>query len=143
MKALWGVATDTTPSPEVVRREVLVDEAQVRRYYDVVHAPPASDRDYVMHEVWTQDEATGAVTMQFGSVDDPRKPVTSSLVRFGKVEGTVSAAPRAGGGSALTYRVYTDLGGALPAWLTKGAQREAARKFILEIRRRAEKAPDK
>jgi hypothetical protein len=139
MKALWGVATDTTLSPEVVRREVLLDEAQTRRYYDVVHAPPASDRDYVVHEHWAEDDA-GVITMPFGMVDDARKPVTPALVRFGKVEGTVTASPRPEGGASLTYVIFVDLGGALPAWLTRGPQREAARKFVLELRRRAEKA---
>jgi hypothetical protein len=38
----------------------------------------------------------------------------------------------------VTYEVYTELGGSLPAWLTKGAQRDAARTFVLEIRERAE-----
>ena len=141
IKALWGVASDTTPSPEVVHREVLIDEAQVRRYYDVVHPPPAADRDYVMHESWAEDEATGAVAMRFASVSDPRKPVTEALVRFGRVEGSFTASPRPDGGSAITYLIFTDLGGAIPAWLTRGAQRDAARKFVLEIRRRAEKAP--
>jgi len=141
LKALWGVATDTSPSPEVKRREVLLDEAQQRRYYDVVHPPPASDRDYVMHEHWAEDEATGSITMRFGTVTDERKPVTPAYVRFGKVEGEVSAQKRPTGGSQLTYVIFTDLGGTIPAWLTRGAQREAARKFVLEIRRRAEKAP--
>ena len=137
IKALWGVAQDTTPSPEVVRRDVLIDEAQVRRYYDVVHPPPASDRDYVMHETW--DEVAGVTALHFESVSDPSKPVSRDLVRFGKVAGSFSAAPRPDGGSALTYVIFTDLGGSIPAWLTRGAQRDAAKKFVLEIRRRAEK----
>jgi hypothetical protein len=141
IKALWGVASDTSTSPEVKRREVLVDEAQERRYYDVVHPPPASDRDYVMHERWAEDEATGNITMRFVTVSDERKPVTSAYVRFGKVEGEVSAQKRPTGGSELTYVVFMDLGGSMPAWLTRGAQRDAAKKFLLEIRRRAEQGP--
>jgi hypothetical protein len=136
IKALWGVATDSSASPEVVRREVLLDEARERLYYDVVHPPPASDRDYVMHETWAED--AGVTTLHFVTVSDPRKPVTKDLVRFGRVAGSFSAAPRAGGGSTLTYVIFTDLGGSIPAWLTRGAQRDAAKKFALEIRRRAE-----
>jgi hypothetical protein len=142
MKALWGVATDRSASPEVIRREVLLDEERARTYYDVVHAPPASDRDYVMHEEWTEDDRQ-VVTMNFATVNDPGKPVTSALVRFGKITGRLTAAPRAEGGSDLTYVIFTDLGGDIPAWLTRGAQREAARKFVLEIRRRAEEEPKK
>jgi hypothetical protein len=142
MKALWGVATDSSSSPEVVRREVMLDEEHARTYYDVIHAPPASDRDYVMHEEWAEDERQ-VVTMNFATLNDPSKPVTKALVRFGKIVGSFTAAPRAAGGSDLTYVVYTDLGGDIPAWLTRGAQREAARKFVLEIRRRAEEEPKK
>lgn len=144
MKSLWGVASDHSASPEVIRRTVLLDEAQARRYHDVIRAPPATDRDYVMHQVWSEDAATGAVTARFWSVDDPRAPVSPELVRFGTSRGTVSAAPADAGGSTLTYVVFTDLGGALPAWLARGPQREAARRFLLEIRRRAEApgAPD-
>ena len=81
--------------------------------------------------------------MNFATVNDPGKPVTSALVRFGKVTGRFTAAPRAEGGSDLTYVIFTDLGGDIPAWLTRGAQREAARKFVLEIRRRAEEEAKK
>jgi len=137
MAALWGKATDSSPSPEVVKRDVLLDEAQERRYYDVVHAPPASDRDYVMHERWAEDEG-GTITMHFATLTDERKPITAARVRFGKVAGTATIAPAPGGGSAITYVVFTDLGGTIPAWLTRGAQREAAKKFVLEIRHRAE-----
>lgn len=142
LKTLWGAASDTSTNPEVVRREVLIDEERERRYYDLVHAPPASDRDYVMHKQWTEDERQ-VITMTFASVSDPKKPVTKELVRFGKVKGSFSAAPLASGGAELTYVIFTDLGGALPAWLTRGAQRESARKFVLELRRRAEDASRK
>ena len=78
--------------------------------------------------------------MRFWTVDDPKRPASEALVRFAKVSGSVSATPRPGGGSTLRYVVFTDLGGSLPAWITVGPQRDAARAFLLEIRRRAEKA---
>lgn len=137
LKALWGKAADTSANPEVVRREVLIDEEKVRRYWDLVRAPPASDRDYVLHKEWAEDERK-AITMTFTTVDDPKKPPSKDLVRFGKVAGRFVAAPRPSGGSELTYVIFTDLGGAIPAWLTRGAMRESARKFVLELKRRAE-----
>jgi hypothetical protein len=135
---LWSTASDLAFSPLVVRRDVLLDEPQVRRYHDVVHAPPAGDRDYVAHETWSEDEATHVVSMRFEAVDDPRSPVTAELVRFPRLEGSMTLRPRADGGSVVTYEVYTELGGSLPAWLTRGPQRDAARTFVLEIRKRAE-----
>lgn len=142
LKTLWSTAADISTNPEVKKREVLIDEEKVRRYWDLVRAPPASDRDYVLHKEWAEDERQ-VITMTFTTVDDPKKPPSKELVRFGKVAGRFVAAPRPEGGSELTYVIFTDLGGAIPAWLTRGAMRESARKFVLELKRRAEEAAKK
>jgi hypothetical protein len=138
MKAWWGKATDSSASPEIIRRELFVDQEDERLYWDQIHAPPASDRDYVMH-LSKRREDNGAQALRFESVDDPRKP-KGDLVRM-KLEGALTATPT-DKGARIVYVVHTDLGGAIPAFFARGAQRRSALGLVREIRRRAE-APKK
>jgi hypothetical protein len=139
--ALWGKAKDSSASPEVVQRDVFVDEARERLYHDVIRTPIVSDRDFVMHEVITVSD-DGTWTMKFDNVSDKRAPEKDGIVRMPKCLGTVAASP-APQGAKIVYTVFTDVGGAVPAVLTRGSQRKAAVTWLKEIRRRAEekKAP--
>src|SRR5581483_8832127 len=134
--ALWGKAQDSSASPEVVKREVFVDEPRERLYHDVIRTPIVSDRDFVMHEAITVDN-DGTWTMKFDNVSDARAPEKDGVVRMPKCLGTVVASP-APGGAKVVYTVFTDVGGAVPAVLTRGSQRKAAVTWLKEIRRRAE-----
>jgi hypothetical protein len=129
MKAWWGKASDRSASPEVIKREIFSDGEDERLYWDLIHAPPASDRDYVMHLT------KKGLELKFESVDDPRKPA-GDYVRM-KLHGTMTVAPDSKG-ARITYVVYTELGGAVPALFARGAQRKAALGLVKEIRRRAE-----
>ncbi len=138
-KAWWGKAQDTSANSSISSREVLLDEENERRFYDVVHVPVASDRDYVLHVVKSKNEETGVVTIKFTSVSDERKPITPQRVRM-KVESLVVFTPDPAGGSNVVYTVFTDIGGSLPAIFARGPTRKGTLEFAKELRRRAQAA---
>src|SRR6476646_8384276 len=63
--AVWGEANDQHASKEVMRREVLDAKPGDRIYYETVHAPIVSDRDYVIHTRFIEDAATRVYEMRF------------------------------------------------------------------------------
>ena len=138
MDALWGSLDDRTQNPEVVKREVFEDGVSSRRYWDMVRAPPASDRDYVMQASRLLDEATGAYRHDFETVSDPRKPVKSNVVRM-TVRGRCTVTPRTSGGSDVVYEIFTDIGGSIPAFLARGPARKSALQMLRDVKKRAEK----
>jgi hypothetical protein len=136
-KAQWGKATDTSASPEVAKRTLFVDEARERLYYELIRTPIVSDRDFVMRETLSSDDATGAWTVKFDTVADKRAPEVPGVVRMPKVAGSVVATPSATG-ATVVYNVFTDVGGSVPAVFTRSTQRKNAVTWLKEIRRRAE-----
>jgi hypothetical protein len=136
-KAQWGKSTDTSASPEIAKRTLFVDEASERLYYELIKTPIVSDRDFVMHETITSNDATGAWTVKFDTVTDKRGPEVPGVVRMPKVAGTVVATP-AEKGAKVVYNIFTDVGGAVPAVFTRATQRKNAVTWLKEIRRRAE-----
>lgn len=137
MDALWGKLEDRSLNPEVVKRDILEDGALQRRYWDVVRAPPVSDRDYVMQASRSLDEKSGVYSHAFETVRDERKPERPDMVRM-TVKGSCVVTPREGGGSDVVYEVFTDVAGSIPAFLARGPGRKSALQFIREVKRRAE-----
>jgi hypothetical protein len=141
-KALWGKSTDTSASPEVAKRTLFVDEPRERLYYELIRTPIVSDRDFVMHETLTNDDATGVWTVKFDTVTDKRGPEVPGVVRMPKVAGTVVVTP-AEKGARVVYNVFSDPGGSVPAVFTRSNQRKGAVTWLKENRRRAEAARPK
>ena len=82
MDALWGDLEDRSKNKEVIKREILENSATRRRYWDLVRAPPVSDRDYVMQATRSLDAATGVYSHAFETVHDERKPEQRDVVRM-------------------------------------------------------------
>jgi len=55
-----------------------------------------------------------------------------------KVKGSCTIEP-SGSGSTVTYVIFTDLGGSIPSWISKGAQRDAAIEWLQVMQQRGEK----
>lgn len=136
----WGKATDSSASPEVVKREILSDADAERVYWDLVTAPFISDREYVMKMTRRRDEATGALSIRFQSVSDARKPPREGSVPL-LLDGSLQVTPEPKGGCRFEYVMFSDVGGAVPAVFVRGAQRKSSLTLSRENRRRAETPP--
>ncbi len=133
----WGKVRDSSASPEVVKREVIVDEEYERIYWDLVSAPLIADREYVMKMTRRREEANGAFSVRFQTVADARKPPRDGSVPL-KLEGSMVVAPEPKGGSHFEYVMFTDVGGSVPAVFARGALRKSSLSLSKENRRRAE-----
>ena len=99
--------------------------------------PLVSDRDCVMHVHRVAAPPSGRCEVQFESTSDPSYPQAPGHVRLAAVRGRWVLSPAADGHVAITYVVYSEPGGSVPAWLTRGGQRDAALSFMKTILSRA------
>ena len=89
--------------------------------YGVVDAPlPIRDRDTVVRFDLRQDPDSRVITIDILNQPDLVPPV-AGLVRVPRFGGFWRLRPLAGGEVAVTYQVYGDPGGWVPAWLANYA----------------------
>jgi hypothetical protein len=106
---------------------------------------PIWDRAFVLRRTDSFDPATKTVSVRYESVDDPRLPVPSDVVR-GHDSGSFwkfSALP--GERTHVEIEVFVDPRGDLPAWLVNGIQKGWPRQTFAALAERAMKpdvAPD-
>jgi hypothetical protein len=89
--------------------------------YGVVDAPfPMQDRDTIVRFDYRQEPATREIIITITNVPDfiPAEP---NLVRVPDMGGFWRLQPEAGGWVRVTYQVYGDPGGWIPAWLANRA----------------------
>lgn len=95
------------------------------RYWVRVDMPfPATDRDYVFHTVYEFRPDERVVTADIRSVEDRRKPEQECCVRARSITHYKVEALPGRERTRITVEVEVDLGGRLPAWITRGARRE-------------------
>lgn len=89
--------------------------------YGVVDAPPPmSDRDTVVRFDYRQDPETNVITVAITNVPD-FIAVKAGLVRVPDMGGFWRLKPEADGWVEVTYQIYGDPGGWIPAWLANHA----------------------
>jgi hypothetical protein len=120
------------PESRFKKREVLRETSTDRWTYEQVSVPIVRDRDYVMHVKLDQPPSEGRCQVSFQTEDDPHRPPVRGVVRIPSVRGRWSLA-QAGGVVDVSYEVYSDPGGHLPAFLVRGGQRDAAVDFMKTI----------
>ncbi|MFA0050082.1 hypothetical protein BCT04_10155 [Vibrio breoganii] len=85
--------------------------------YAMTKAPwPVADRDSVVHNHISQDPKTLAVTIKQEAVPD-ELPRTKNKVRIETLHSTWVFTPINEKETRVTYQVFTEPGGSLPAWL--------------------------
>jgi hypothetical protein len=91
--------------------------------YDQIHAAVVSDRDVTIR---IRKVAEGsAFELQFESTSELGPPPAAGYVRLPMVRGSWRIEPAAEGGSNIAYRCYSEPGGAIPAFLVRGAQQDS------------------
>jgi hypothetical protein len=120
------------------KKRVVLRETETERWtYEQIAVPVVSDRDYVVHVRLVQPASSGRCEVDFQSEDDPAYPPAAGHVRLKSVRGHWLVLPVEGGGVSVAYTVFSDPGGAVPAFLAKGSQRNAAVDFMKTILARA------
>ena len=135
--AVWG--RDAKVEGDFKKRVIIRETESDRWTYEQVHVPVVKDRDCVMHAQLLAAAGTGRCEVAFESGADPSWPRRNDHVRVGAVRGRWTLEPDADGKVAVTYVIYSEPGGGVPAWLARGGQVDAAVAFMKTILSRAGK----
>jgi hypothetical protein len=110
-------------SPTVKHRTVVRRAADELVVYDQIHAAVVSDRDVTIRIRKVTDGS--AFELQFESTSELGPPPAAGYVRLPMVRGNWRIEPAVEGGSNIAYRCYSEPGGAIPAFLVRGAQQDS------------------
>jgi START domain-containing protein len=113
-RTIWSGVTESPPKT-VKKRTVLVHNDNEFVVYDELKTPVVSDRDAVIRIRRSPGE------IRFETTDQLGPPPNSHYVRLPVVRGAWTIVPD-GSGSRLLYSCYSEPGGAIPAWMVRGAQ---------------------
>jgi hypothetical protein len=120
LDGIWGGLHGELPST-VKKRIILRESTDEAVFYDQIRTPIVSDRDYTLVMRREVDAATGAGRIAFETANQLGPPVDKNYVRMPMIRGLWTAAPSAAG-TSLSYVIYSDPGGSLPAFMARGAQ---------------------
>lgn len=136
--AVWAKGLSGKAPEGNFKKRVVIRETEDERWtYEQIKVPVVSDRDYVMHVKLVQPASTGRCEVQFETRTDPAYPPVKDHVRIAAVRGSWELVPTADGKTKISYVVYSDPGGTVPALFTRGGQRDAAIDFLKVILARA------
>jgi hypothetical protein len=120
---IWGGIGDER-SPTVKHRTVLHRAEDELVVYDQIHAAVVSDRDVTIR-IRKSSDGHGGFEIAFESATDMGPPPAAGYVRLPMVRGNWRIEPTADGGATIAYRCYSEPGGAIPAFLVRGAQQDS------------------
>jgi hypothetical protein len=136
--AIYAKGLDGRSNVKFKRREVLRKSDTERWVYEQIAVPWVSDRDYVMHTKLEQSPAaSGRCEVSFETENDPSHPPLRGFVRIPVIRGRWSVTPTRDGRLWVSYQVFSDPGGGIPAFLASGGQRGAAVDFVKLVLARA------
>jgi len=124
----WG--TKGTDHPGVKLHRVLKDGADERVVYDQLEQPVVSDRDYALTVV-RKREPDGTCRIRFWISNELAPPRPAGFVRMEHLWGSWRFEPLPDGKARLTYTLFADPGGSIPAFLVHGPQRSATKDTVL------------
>lgn len=133
--AVWG--RDAKVEGHFKKRVVIRESDSERWTYEQLKVPIVTDRDIVVHSQLVAAADTGRCEVLFETGTDPDFPKTRDHVRVTSLRGRWTLEPTADGQVAVTYTVYSEPGGKIPAWMARGGHRDAALIFMKTILSRA------
>ncbi len=120
------------------KKRVVIRESDTDRWtYEQLKVPIVTDRDVVVHSQLVATADTGRCEVQFEAAEDPEYPTAKGHVRVTTLHGRWTLEPTTDGKVDITYIVYGEPGGKIPAWLSRGGNRDAALIFMKTILSRA------
>lgn len=118
---------------------VLKREKNATLAYQRLELPLVSDRDYTLrsqNSKWLGPD--GAIYhIRWAPANDEGPAVKSGVARVNVCEGGWLLEPDGAGGTRATYSIFTDSGGAIPAFIANNGSRMAIRKLFEALRKRA------
>jgi hypothetical protein len=131
----WG--THEGDSPGVTLFKVVEDGDDVRVVYNQITRPIVAKRDYALTIVRLREGERCRIRFRTANDKAPAKP--EGFVRMDKLWGEWLFEP-AEKGSKLTYTLYSDPAGSVPAFLVHGGQSGATRESLMTALSKTKKA---
>jgi Polyketide cyclase / dehydrase and lipid transport len=107
--------------------------------YHRIKLPLLRDRDYILRSVRsaTPSPAGAVYHISWNPVNGIGPPPQPGVQRITTCEGSWLLEPTGKGTTRATYNIYSDTGGAIPAFLANGGCRVAIRKIFAAVRKEA------
>jgi len=106
--------------------------------YQRINPPLVDRRDYTLKVTLERDEAGGVYKRSWVEAPDKGPALREGVVRVPINRGTWTMEAAAGGKTRLTYYLYTDPGGSLPAWIANKANTTSVPDLIRAVKMRAQ-----
>lgn len=140
---VWAVVTDTAHYTEFMpyveeARRITSDSDVVHYEYQRINPPLVKKRDYVI-KTWSEaDAAQGLWVHSWQTVPEVGPVPTDDAIRVTTVDGSWTLRRLDAVHTHVTYRLFTDPGGALPRWIANKANSQSVPDLMTAVRRRAE-----
>jgi hypothetical protein len=132
LERIWnGVAHEYPPT--VTKRILVRQSADEMVIYDQIHTPIVSDRDLTTRLHRVSDPQKGIFEIRFESANDVGPPPNPHYVRLTAVRGLWHIQPDGGSGSNISYQVYSEPGGSVPAFLVRGTLQDETMKELERV----------
>lgn len=136
--AAFGDGKFDPKEPDLKARTIVQESADERVTYDQITPPVVSNRDYVVRAKRIVEGASCRMTFEAANELGPKSP--DGWVRVSKLRGYWLFEPVDGGKTRLTYVVFTDPGGSIPAFLVEGNRKKLGVNWVKMIESRGSKA---
>jgi hypothetical protein len=129
--AAFGDGKFDPSEPDLKARTLISEEADERVTYDQISPPVVANRDYAVRakRVRTSDELC---VMTFNAANELAPPRPDGWVRITKLWGEWRF-ERVEGKTKVTYVVFSDPAGSIPAFMVEGSRRKFARQWLKMI----------
>ena len=142
-EAIWAVVTDQPHyvefMPYVVEVKVLpIDAGPNARYeYHYINPPLVDRRDYTLKATFEVNAAEGKYRRTWSAANDKGPGIRDGVVRLSICDGYWQIERLTDKTARVTYWIYTDPGGAIPAWMANKANTTSLPKMIQAVRNRS------
>lgn len=135
--AAFGTGAFDAEEPDLKSRKILSQTDDERVTYDQISPPVVANRDYAVHA--KRVRLGTACEMRFEAANDLAPPPPEGWVRINGLHGYWRFEPD-GAQTRVTYVVFSDPGGSVPAFLVEGSRRKLGVQWVKMIVRRGSDA---
>ena len=130
--AAFGSGKFDPEEPDLKSRRIISESADERVTYDQISPPVVSNRDYAVRARRIRtDETSCRTTFEAANEVAPSKP--TGWVRITKLHGEWKFERREDGKTQVTYLVFSDPAGSIPAFMVEGSRRKFALRWMKMI----------
>ncbi len=130
--AVFGDGKFDPEEPDLKSRKIVFESEDERVTYDQISPPVVANRDFAVRakRIRTSDDLCA---MTFEGANELAPPRPDGWVRITKLKGEWRFERGADGRTKITYVVFSDPAGAIPAFMVEGSRRKLAVRWIKMI----------